>query len=112
MLARLFILCVALLAFDAARVLAAGKVESLPPETATLRASSLPGFTIAQQRCSICHSADYIELQPPGMSVAQWTAEMVKMQRTYGAPLEEREIPLLAEYLGAAYAAPAAASTP
>ena len=75
----------------------------LPPETAQLKPSQLPGFVVAAQKCALCHSADYISFQPPGMTKAQWTAEMVKMQHTYGAPIDETEIKLLGIYLAATY---------
>ena len=48
-------------------------------------------------------------LRHPGMTLAQWTAEMVKMQRAYGAPLDEAEIKLLGIYLTSAYGDAAAA---
>jgi hypothetical protein len=75
----------------------------LPPETAVLRSSLLPGYEIAVQKCGICHSADYVNLQPPGMSVTQWTAELTKMRNAYGAPLDEIDINLLSVYLATAY---------
>ena len=75
----------------------------LPPETAVLRPSELPGYAIALQKCGICHSADYINLQPPHMSLSQWTAEMAKMQHSYCAPINESEIKLLGIYLTSAY---------
>ncbi len=75
----------------------------LPLEGAALRPSELPGYTIALQKCAICHSSDYINLQPPHMSLTQWTAEMVKMQHAYGAPIDESEIKLLAAYFAATY---------
>jgi cytochrome c551/c552 len=75
----------------------------LPPETAVLTASPLPGYQIAAQKCSICHSVDYITLQPPAMSLKQWTGEVAKMQHAYGAPLDDSEIKPLAVYLTAAY---------
>jgi hypothetical protein len=81
-----------------------GPVEiRLPPETAQLKLSELPGFVVAAQKCALCHSADYISFQPPGMTKAQWTAEMVKMQRTYGAPIDDAEVRLLGIYLAATY---------
>ena len=75
----------------------------LPPETAQLRPSELAGFVIAAQKCAICHSADYINYQPPGMTLTQWTAEMTKMQHTYGAPIDDAEVKLLGIYLAATY---------
>jgi cytochrome c len=92
----------AFLLADAAGVCGAGETPhdfTLPPETAVLTASPLPGYKIAVQKCGICHSADYINLQPPQMSLAQWTAEMVKMQHAYGAPIDDAEIKLLGIYL-------------
>jgi cytochrome c len=83
--------------------LSVGKALELPPETAKLKPSSLAGYTIAAQKCGICHSADYISYQPPGMSKAQWTGEVQKMQRIYGAPLDDNEIQLLGIYLAATY---------
>jgi cytochrome c len=79
-----------------------GEIQ-LPAETAALRASALPGYQIAAQKCSICHSADYITLQPPAMSLKQWTAEMVKMQHAYGAPIADEDIKPLAVYLTYTY---------
>ena len=75
----------------------------LPPEPAELTPSGLPGYQIAVKKCVICHSADYVNLQPPQMSFKQWTAEMVKMQHAYGAPIEDAEIKPLAVYLTATY---------
>ena len=83
--------------------LAAATVAQLPPETARLKTSSLAGFAIAERKCGICHSADYIDYQPPGMTEAQWTGEMTKMQHMYGAPIDAAEIKLLGIYLAATY---------
>ena len=77
--------------------------SKLPPETAVLRSSTLPGYAIALQKCGNCHSADYINQQPPHMSLTQWTGEMTKMQHSYGAPIDESEIKLLGIYLAATY---------
>lgn len=75
----------------------------LPQETAQLKPSDLPGFVVAAQKCALCHSADYINFQPPGMTKAQWTAEMTKMQHVYGAPISDAEVKLLGIYLAATY---------
>lgn len=82
---------------------AAPRTVQLPPDTSTLRASPLPGHAIALRKCGICHSADYINFQPPGMSQAQWTAEVAKMKSAYGAPLDDNEIKAIGAYLAVAY---------
>ncbi|PTR23331.1 c-type cytochrome [Pseudomonas sp. GV085] len=76
---------------------------TLPPETVALKPSTLPGYPLAQQKCSICHSADYINFQPPGMNLAQWTAEARKMQQVYGAPISDQEVNVIGAYLAVTY---------
>ena len=84
-------------------VAAAPKEIKLPPETAKLRASTLPGHALATQKCLICHSADYVNFQPPGMSQTQWTAEVTKMQHAFGAPISDDEVKSIGAYLAVAY---------
>jgi cytochrome c551/c552 len=83
--------------------LAAPVEIKLPQETAKLRASKLPGYAIAVQKCAICHSADYINFQPPGMNQAQWTAEVAKMQHAFGAPITDDDVRQIGAYLAVAY---------
>ena len=83
--------------------LAAPKSIELLPETVQLRQSPLPGFAMAMQKCAICHSADYVSYQPPGLSLAQWTAETAKMQHMYGAPISDEEVRQIGAYLAVAY---------
>lgn len=94
--------CVAACSMTIAVAVSAADVK-LPPEVAKLRPSTLPGYQIASQKCGICHSADYVDYQPPKMTKAQWTGEMTKMQKAYGAPISEDEIKLLGVYLAATY---------
>ena len=75
----------------------------LPAETAKFRPSNLPGYALATQKCQICHSVDYIEYQPPGMSESQWVAEVRKMQHAYAAPINDDEINQIGAYLAASY---------
>jgi hypothetical protein len=82
---------------------AATRTIELPPETARLKPSTLAGYSIAQSKCGICHSLDYILYQPPQMTQAQWAAEVQKMQHSYGAPIDPDEIKLLAVYLTSVY---------
>ena len=86
-------------------VMAAPPDIRLQPDTSKLRPSKLPGYVIAMQKCAICHSADYVKYQPPGMTQTQWTAEMAKMQHTYGAPISDDEVKQVGAYLAVAYGA-------
>lgn len=87
----------------AASVTADTREIILPSDTSTLRVSELPGYALAQQKCGICHSADYISYQPPGLNQEQWTAEMKKMQHSYGAPISDDEVNSIGAYLAVAY---------
>lgn len=72
----------------------------LPAETARLKAG--PGVALAIAHCSSCHSADYILTQPP-LTQAQWRATVLKMQKTFGAPIATNQVDALTEYLSNAY---------
>lgn len=102
----LFIFALALalaLALTATAASAAVHSIDLPAETAALRPSDLPGASMAARACAICHSADYIQYQPPGMSLSQWTDEVTKMQHSYGAPISANEVKAIGAYLAVAY---------
>jgi cytochrome c len=75
----------------------------LPAEEGSWRESTLPGRQLATQKCTICHSIDYINYQPPGMNLEKWTAEVAKMQRAFGAPINDAEIKSIGAYLAVAY---------
>lgn len=82
----------------------------LPPETATYRASALPGYQLAQQNCMTCHSAQYVQTQPPAMPRSYWEATVKKMKAAYGAQFPDGDIPALVDYLSKTYGAEAAAA--
>lgn len=78
---------------------------SLPGETATFKPSILPGYTLVQQRCPICHSAEYVNFQPSTSSPAYWKATVLKMRKPFGAPLSDEDAELITEYLVKTYGA-------
>ena len=89
----------------AAALLAAGIVATradsngtitLPPANTKLYDG--PNVALAQSRCLVCHSADYIYMQPP-LTRKQWTAEVTKMQKTFGAPITDADVAPLVDYL-------------
>ncbi|MCP8940137.1 cytochrome c [Alsobacter sp. SYSU M60028] len=73
----------------------------LPAETAQLRPG--PGLDTAQNNCLACHSADYMAMQPPKKGKPFWEAEVVKMIKTYKAPISDDDAKVIADYLAAAY---------
>ena len=84
--------------------LAAAEIK-LPAESARLAEAKLPGYTLAVTYCFTCHSTDYIAYQPPSTSRATWRASVVKMQKTFGAPIPDNAVDPIAEYLAQTYGA-------
>ena len=78
---------------------------NLPPEKTRLDASPLPGYALAQGLCATCHSAEYVQYQPRTSGRAYWQATVVKMQKTFAAPIPDDAIPPLVDYLVKTYGA-------
>ena len=74
---------------------------SLPDATATFRPG--PGVEVAQNNCASCHSADYINFQPPKKGQIFWEAEVSKMIKAYHAPINEADAKAIVEYLSQTY---------
>jgi sulfite dehydrogenase (cytochrome) subunit B len=75
----------------------------LPEETAAFKPG--PNLETVQNNCSACHSADYIRTQPQGPKFKKdfWQAEVTKMIKVYGAPIDEADVSKIVEYLAATY---------
>jgi mono/diheme cytochrome c family protein len=75
----------------------------LPEETAAFKPG--PNLEAVQNNCSACHSADYIKTQPQGPKFKKdfWQAEVTKMIKVYGAPIDEADVSKIVEYLSQTY---------
>jgi len=75
----------------------------LPEETAKFKPAA--GVEIVQNNCTACHSSDYIETQPRALKSKKdfWQAEVTKMIKTYGAPIDEGDVGKIVDYLAANY---------
>jgi len=73
----------------------------LPDETAAFRPG--PGVNAAQNKCTSCHSADYINFQPPNKGPAFWDAEVQKMIKVFHAPIDANDAKSIADYLAKTY---------
>jgi mono/diheme cytochrome c family protein len=76
---------------------------TLPDETAAFKPG--PNLEVVQNNCTACHSADYIQAQPRGPKFKKdfWQAEVTKMIKVYGAPIDEADVGKIVEYLAATY---------
>ena len=75
----------------------------LPEETAAFGPG--PNQDAVLSNCTACHSADYIKTQPQGPKFKQdfWQAEVTKMIKVYGAPIDDSDASKIVDYLAATY---------
>ena len=75
----------------------------LPDETAVFKPG--PNLEVVQNNCTACHSADYVSTQPRGPKFKKdfWQAEVTKMIKVYGAPIDDAEVGKIVDYLAATY---------
>jgi sulfite dehydrogenase (cytochrome) subunit B len=74
----------------------------LPDETAAFKPG--PNLEVVQNNCTACHSADYVSTQPRVEKKREfWQAEVTKMIKVFGAPIEDTDVPKIVDYLAATY---------
>jgi sulfite dehydrogenase (cytochrome) subunit B len=74
----------------------------LPDEVAAFKPG--PNLEVVQGNCSACHSADYVSTQPPMKNRKEfWQAEVTKMIKVYGAPIDDADVGKIVDYLAATY---------
>jgi sulfite dehydrogenase (cytochrome) subunit B len=71
----------------------------VPDETATFKPGA--NMDVAVNNCTACHSADYVQTQPRGPNFKKnfWQAEVTKMIKVYGAPIEDGDASKIIDYL-------------
>jgi mono/diheme cytochrome c family protein len=62
-----------------------------------------PGLDKVEANCQACHSLDYIPMNSPFPNAALWDAEITKMIKSYGAPIDDADAKAIAEYLKSNY---------
>jgi sulfite dehydrogenase (cytochrome) subunit B len=100
---RILLALAAATAFVLVAARAVPVVYKTPEETAALKPG--PNLEAAQNNCTGCHSSDYINTQPRNVKSKKdfWQAEVTKMIKVYGAPIDDADIPKIVEYLAATY---------
>jgi sulfite dehydrogenase (cytochrome) subunit B len=93
----------AITALGIATALAAPLNYETPEETAAFKPG--PNLEVVQNNCTTCHSADYISTQPRGEKFKRdfWQAEVTKMIKVYGAPIDEADVGKIVDYLASNY---------
>ena len=79
-----------------------GTVHSIELPAVQTQLKSGPGLDKVSGLCAICHSLDYITMQPP-FPRSTWTAEVNKMIKVMGAPINEEDAKTIIDYLSTNY---------
>ena len=58
-----------------------------------------PGLEKVEANCQACHSLDYIPMNSPFPNAALWDAEVTKMIKAFGAPIDDADAKTIADYL-------------
>jgi hypothetical protein len=74
------------------------KTIVLPTDTLQLKPSPLPGYAKAQANCVACHSAEYLQYQPPNANRAYWDAMVKRMKAVFKAPINDADMPDIVDY--------------
>lgn len=91
---------------------AATKTYESPPDTVQLKPSDLPGYAKAKAICGACHSAEYMQYQPPTAPRPYWDAMVKRMKGVFKAPVDDADMPAIVDYLVKTYGAEQAATKP
>ncbi|HME30009.1 MAG TPA: cytochrome c [Pseudolabrys sp.] len=57
------------------------------------------GLEQVEANCQACHSLDYIPMNSPFPNAALWDAEITKMIKAFGAPIDDADAKAIADYL-------------
>ena len=62
-----------------------------------------PGLDKVEANCTGCHSLDYVLINSPYLNATAWDAEVTKMIKAFGAPIDEADAKSIAQYLARNY---------
>jgi mono/diheme cytochrome c family protein len=88
-----------IIAFAFATLLAASAAAQEKP----IELKAAPGRDKVVGNCGACHSLDYIVMNSPFLNPAGWDAEVTKMIRVFGAPIDDADAKTIGDYLKANY---------
>ena len=61
------------------------------------------GLDKVEANCQACHTLAYIPMTSPFLKPAAWDAEVTKMIKAFGAPIDDADAKVIADYLKANY---------
>ena len=58
-----------------------------------------PGLDAVENNCAACHTLAYIPMNSGFLNAAGWDAEVTKMIKAFGAPIDDTDAKIIADYL-------------
>ena len=83
-----------------AAVLLAGSALAQQQE---IKLKAGPGLDKVEGNCAACHTLAYIPMNSPFLDAKGWDAEVTKMIKAYGAPVDDADAKAIADYLAKNY---------
>jgi mono/diheme cytochrome c family protein len=87
-------------ALAAAAVLLAGAAFAQEQE---IKLKPGAGLDKVEGNCAACHTLAYIPMNSPFLDAKGWEAEVTKMIKAYGAPVDDADAKAIADYLAKNY---------
>ena len=87
-------------------VLAAAMTPIAHADESAAQLKDAPDASMVVSKCSICHSVEYIQMNAPFMKRAGWEAEVRKMVKVMGAPVDDNDFARVVDYLTQQYGSP------
>jgi sulfite dehydrogenase (cytochrome) subunit B len=73
--------------------------SSARAEEQVVRLKQAPGLNVVEGQCGACHSLDYIVTNSPFLDAGKWDAEVAKMIKAFGAPINPADAKTIGDYL-------------
>ncbi|MCK9913661.1 cytochrome c [Microbacteriaceae bacterium K1510] len=64
-----------------------------------IKLKQAPGVDAVEANCQACHTLAYIPMNSPFLNAAGWDAEVTKMIKAFGAPIDDGDAKAIADYL-------------
>jgi len=80
-------------------IMAAAIVFPASAQDRPVQLKKAPGVDKVEANCQACHTLAYIPMNSPFLNAAGWDAEVTKMIKAYGAPIDDDDAKAIADYL-------------
>ncbi len=64
-----------------------------------IKLKQAPGVDKVENNCAACHTLAYIPMNSVYLNAAGWDAEVTKMRQAFGAPIDDEDAKVIANYL-------------